>query len=361
MLSTDTSIYIDVQPTAHSRITELDQDNIPFGHVFSDHMFIADYKDGAWTDFKIVPYGNLSLSPAASTLHYSQTIFEGMKAFYNKKDEVVLFRPEENYERLMRSCERMCIPKMNKEIFMQGLKKLIDVDRKWVPKSEGSSLYIRPFIFASEGFLGVRPAEEYKFIIFTCPVGAYYTQPVRVKVETKFVRAASGGTGNAKTGGNYAAALYPAKLAQEEGYHQLIWTDAKEHKYIEESGTMNIMFVIDDGSKGKILTPPVGDTILNGITRKSLVVLAKDLGYEVEERPVTVAEIEGAMKNGNLTEAFGVGTAAVISQIAAIGIEGIDYELPAIETRKISNHILKELKAIRSAESEDRFGWMEKV
>ncbi|WP_338813565.1 branched-chain amino acid aminotransferase [Bernardetia sp. Wsw4-3y2] len=361
MLSTDTSIYIDVQPTAHSRITELDQDNIPFGRVFSDHMFIADYKDGAWTDFKIVPYGNLSLSPAASTLHYSQTIFEGMKAFYNKKDEVVLFRPEENYERLMRSCERMCIPKMNKEIFMQGLKKLIDVDRKWVPKSEGSSLYIRPFIFASEGFLGVRPAEEYKFIIFTCPVGAYYTQPVRVKVETKFVRAASGGTGNAKTGGNYAAALYPAKLAQQEGYHQLIWTDAKEHKYIEESGTMNIMFVIDDGSKGKILTPPVGDTILNGITRKSLVLLAKDLGYEVEERPVTVAEIEGAMKNGNLTEAFGVGTAAVISQIAAIGIEGTDYELPAIETRKISNHILKELKAIRSAESEDRFGWMEKV
>jgi branched-chain amino acid aminotransferase len=357
MLSTDTTIYIDVQPTAHSRIAELDQDNIPFGRVFSDHMFIADYKDGAWTDFKIVPYGNLSLSPAASTLHYSQTIFEGMKAFYNKKDEVVLFRPEENYARLMRSCERMCIPKMDKEIFMQGLKKLVDIDRKWVPKSEGSSLYIRPFIFASEGFLGVRPAEEYKFIIFTCPVGAYYTQPVRVKVETKFVRAASGGTGNAKTGGNYAAALYPAKLAQEQGYHQLIWTDAKEHKFIEESGTMNIMFVID----GKILTPPVGDTILEGITRKSLIVLAKDLGYEVEVRPVTVAEIEEAIKNKSLTEAFGVGTAAVVSQIIVIGVEGTDYELTAVETRKVSNHLLKELKAIRSAESEDRFGWMEKV
>ncbi len=357
MLSTDTNIYIDVQPTENSRIDTLDENNIPFGRVFSDHMFIADYKNGAWTDFKIVPYGNLSLSPAASTLHYSQTIFEGMKAFYNKNDEVVLFRPEENYERLMRSCERMCIPKMEKEIFMQGLRKLIDIDRKWVPKIEGSSLYIRPFIFASEGFLGVRPADEYKFIIFTCPVGAYYTQPVRVKVETKFVRAASGGTGNAKTGGNYAAALYPAKLAQEQGYHQLIWTDAKEHKYIEESGTMNIMFVINN----KILTPPTGDTILEGITRKSLVVLAKDLGYEVEERPVTVAEVEEAIKNKSLTEAFGVGTAAVISQIAAIGIEGTDYELPAVETRKISNHILKELKAIRSGESEDRFGWMEKV
>lgn len=357
MLSTDTSIYIDVQPTENSRIASLDATNIPFGRVFSDHMFIADYKNGAWTDFKIVPYGNLSLSPAASTLHYSQTIFEGMKAFYNKNDEVVLFRPEENYERLMRSCERMCIPKMSKEIFMQGLKKLIEVDRQWVPKTEGSSLYIRPFIFASEGFLGVRPAEEYKFIIFTCPVGTYYAQPVRVKVETKFVRAASGGTGNAKTGGNYAAALYPAKLAQEQGYHQLIWTDAKEHKYIEESGTMNIMFVIN----GKILTPPVGDTILNGITRKSLVVLAKDLGYEVEERPVTVAEIEEAIKNGTLTEAFGVGTAAVISQIVAIGIEGTDYDLPAVENRQISNHILKELKAIRLGEIEDRFGWMEKV
>lgn len=357
MLPTDTNVYIDVQPTNHSRIASLDENNMPFGRVFSDHMFIADYKDGAWTDFKIVPYGNLSLSPATSTLHYSQTIFEGMKAFYNKKDEVVIFRPEQNYERLMRSCERMCIPKMEKEIFMQGLKKLVDIDRKWVPKSDGSSLYIRPFIFASEGFLGVRPAEEYKFIIFTCPVGAYYAQPVRVKVETEFVRAASGGTGNAKTGGNYAAALYPAKLAQEQGYHQLIWTDAKEHKFIEESGTMNIMFVID----GKILTPPQGDTILDGITRKSLILLAKDLGYEVTERPVTVAEIEEAIKNKSLTEAFGVGTAAVISQIAAIGIEGTDYELPAVETRKISNHLLKELKAIRSAESEDRFGWMQKV
>ncbi len=357
MLSTDTNVYIDVQPTAHSRIAELDQDNIPFGRVFSDHMFIADYKNGAWTDFKIVPYGNLSMSPAASVLHYSQTIFEGMKAFYNKNDEVVLFRPEENYERLMRSCERMCIPKMSKEIFMQGLKKLIDIDRKWVPKSDGSSLYIRPFIFASEEFLGVRPAEEYKFIIFTCPVGAYYTQPVRVKVETKFVRAASGGTGNAKTGGNYASALYPAKLAQEQGYHQLIWTDAKEHKFIEESGTMNIMFVID----GKIVTPPVGDTILQGITRKTLIVLAKDLGYEVEERPVTVAEVEEAIKNKSLTEAFGVGTAAVISQIILIGIEGQDYDLPALETRKVSNHILTELSSIRLGEKADRFGWMEKV
>ena len=357
MLSTDTSIYIDVQPTKNSRLASLDENSIPFGRVFSDHMFIADYKNGAWADFKIVPYGNLSLSPAASTLHYSQTIFEGMKAFYNRKNEVVLFRPEENYERLMRSCERMCIPKMDKEIFMQGLKKLIDVDRKWVPKVEGSSLYIRPFIFASEGFLGVRPADEYKFIIFTCPVGAYYTQPVRVKVETKFVRAASGGTGNAKTGGNYASALYPAKLAQQQGYHQLIWTDAKEHKYIEESGTMNIMFVID----GKLLTPPTGDTILEGITRKSLIVLAKDLGYEVEERPVTVAEVEEAIRNKSLTEVFGVGTAAVISQIIVIGIEGKDYDLPALETRKVSNHILKELKAIRLGESEDRFGWMEKV
>ncbi|AFM02740.1 branched-chain amino acid aminotransferase, group II [Bernardetia litoralis DSM 6794] len=357
MLSTDTSIYIDVQPTEDSRIASLDENNIPFGRVFSDHMFVADYKNGAWTDFKIMPYGNLSLSPAASTLHYSQTIFEGMKAFYNKNDEVVLFRPKENYERLMRSSERMCIPKMDKEIFMQGLKKLIEIDKKWVPKSDGSSLYIRPFIFASEGFLGVRPAEEYKFIIFTCPVAAYYAKPVRVKVETKFVRVASGGTGNAKTGGNYAAALYPAKLAQEQGYDQLIWTDAKEHKYIEESGTMNIMFVID----GKIVTPPQGDTILDGITRKSLVVLAKDLGYAVEERPVTVIEIEEAMKNGSLTEAFGMGTAAVISQIAAIGINDIDYELPAVETRKVSNHLLKELKAIRLAESEDRFGWMEKV
>lgn len=357
MLSTDTSIYIDVQPTAHSRISELDQDNIPFGRVFSDHMFVADYKNGAWTDFKIVPYGNLSLSPATSTLHYSQTIFEGLKAFYNKNDDVVLFRPDQNYERLMRSCERMCIPKMDKEVFTQGLKKLIDLDRKWVPKSEGSSLYIRPFIFASEGFLGVRPAEEYKFIIFTCPVGAYYAQPVKVKIETKFVRAASGGTGNAKTGGNYAAALYPAKLAQEQGYHQLIWTDAKEHKFIEESGTMNIMFVID----GKIITPPVGDTILDGITRRSLVLLAKDLGYEVIERPVSVAEVEEGIKNKSLTEAFGVGTAAVISQIVLIGIEDTDYDLPAVETRKVSNHLLAELNAIRLGEKADRFNWMEKV
>lgn len=357
MSSINTSMYIDIQAVEHSRIHELDPHNIPFGRIFSDHMFIADYKDGAWQGSRIIPYGNLSLSPATAVLHYSQTIFEGMKAFYNKKGEIVLFRPEENYKRLLRSCERMCIPALPKEIFMEGLQKLVDLDKNWVPQTEGTSLYVRPYIFASEAFLGVRPALEYKFIIFTCPVGSYYAEPVKVKIETEFVRASNGGVGNAKTGGNYAAALYPAKQAQNKGYHQLIWTDSKTHQFIEESGTMNIMFVIND----TLVTPPISDSILDGITRKSLIDLAKDLGYKVEIRPVSVEEVITAAKSGALTEAFGVGTAAVISQIILLGHNNEDYHLPAVETRKISNHLLKELKAIRSGEVEDRFGWMMKV
>jgi branched-chain amino acid aminotransferase len=357
MISTAPSLEIEIIPTASSRLPQVNFKELGFGKIFSDHMLVAEYKQGAWQKPQILPYGDIPMSPAMATLHYAQAIFEGLKCFYNKKGELVVFRPEENYNRLIRSSERLCIPILPKEIFMQGLHQLIQLDRNWVPKEAGSSLYIRPFIFASEAFLGVRPAEEYKFIIITSPVGAYYSEPVKVKIENYYTRAASGGVGNAKTSGNYAASLYPAQMARKEGYHQLVWTDAKTHEFIEESGTMNIMFVIDD----VLITPPVGDSILDGITRKSLLVLAQDLGIKVEERPISVAEIIEAIASHRLQEVFGVGTAAVISQIVLMHYNGTDYQMPALETRKVSAALLAQLQGIRSGELPDIHQWLYKI
>lgn len=240
---------------------------------------------------------------------------------------------------------------------MEGLHELLKLDHEWVPSKEGTSLYIRPFIFGFDPYVGIRPSDTYKFIIITCPVGAYYAEPVKVKVETHYTRAAAGGTGFAKTGGNYAAALYPAVQAQKEGYNQLIWTDGKNHEYIEEAGTMNLMFVIDN----KLVTAPTGDTILKGITRDSVMTLAKEWGIEVEERPIKVTEVIDAIKEGRMQEAFGAGTAATIAQIKAIGYDGVDYELPAVEGREISNRMLADLNKIKSGELEDKHGWLYKI
>ncbi len=238
---------------------------------------------GKWQDARITPFADMKMSPANSALHYGQSIFEGLKAFRSEsEDKILIFRPEENCKRLNRSAKRMCMPEIPEELFMEGLSQLVDLDRKWVPNKEDSSLYVRPFMFATDEYIGVRPSETYRFIIFTSPVGSYYSEPVKVKIETHYTRAVSGGTGAAKTAGNYAASLYPAKLAQEQGYHQLIWTDGKEHKYIEEAGTMNIMFVIGN----KLRTAPLTDTILPGITRASVLQMAKDWGLDVQEKPV---------------------------------------------------------------------------
>ena len=349
--------FINITKTTQSRISELDYDNIEFGKIFADHMFSVEYKDGQWQTPEILPYGNLSLSPATSALHYGQALFEGMKAYKNAAGEVLMFRPLDNARRLNLSAERLCMPTLPEDIFMQGLTELLKLDTDWVPPTKGCALYIRPFMFATDAFIGVRPSATYKFMIFCCPVGTYYANPLRVKIETEFARSVEGGAGYAKAAGNYGAALYPAKLGQEQGYQQLIWTDAKEHKYLEESGTMNLMFVID----GKLITPALSTSILAGITRDSVLQLARDWGMTVEERKISIDEILEAHANGTLEEAFGCGTAAVIAPIITIGYNGKDYELPAVENRKFSNKVGVELDKIKTGEAPDPHSWMVKI
>jgi len=349
---------IKIQKTEKSKLSLVDFNNIIFGQQFSDHMFTADYKDGEWGEFRIEPYKEISLSPACAAIHYGQSIFEGMKAYKNEKKEVFLFRPDENAKRLNKSAARLCMPEIPEEIFMEGLKQLIAIDSDWVPNIEGCSLYIRPFMFASEELLGVRPATEYKFMIFTAPVGGYYSTPVNVKIETEYSRACEGGAGYAKAAGNYAAALYPAKIGQEQGYEQLIWTDAGTHEYIEESGTMNIMFQIGD----KIITPSLDyKTTLAGITRASVIQLAKDFGVEVEERRVTVKEVVEAAKNGTLKDVFGTGTAATIAQVASITYNDERFELPAVEDRVLSNKFADALQDLKRGRIKDVHNWIYKL
>lgn len=345
---------IKITKTTNSRINDVDFDNIPFGKVFSDHMFVMDYADGKWQNFEIKPFQNLSFSPAMSSLHYGQSIFEGMKA-YRRDEKVYTFRAKDNFERLNKSAERMCMPHIPNDFVMKALKELLKVDAKWIPDNETNSLYLRPFMFATDEYVGIRPSESYKFIIFCCPVGSYYSEPLKVKIETHFTRAANGGVGEAKAAGNYASSLYPAKLAKADGYHQLLWTDSKEHKYIEESGTMNVMFVID----GKLITPDLSGTILPGITRKSVLEIVKSWGIEVEERKIEVKEVIAALENGTLEEAFGAGTAATIAQIHTIGHQGKDYILPEISERKISNKVLHFLNKLKRGQEEDKWGWIE--
>lgn len=351
------TLDISIRKVQNSRINEVDFSNIPFGRVYSDHMFIADYKDGQWSDLRIVPYENLSMAPASSVIHYGQSVFEGLKAYKNKNGKAVVFRPDANAKRLNKSAERICIPEVPEELFMQAMTELLNLDKDWIPSRANTALYIRPFVFAMDDYIGIKPSEKYRFMIITCPVGAYYSEPVKVKIETEFTRAAKGGTGYAKAAGNYAGSLYPARLAQKQGYHQLVWTDATEHKYIEESGTMNIMFVIND----TLITPEVSTTILKGITRDSVLTLARDWGMKVEERRISVKEIIEAAKNGTLQDAFGAGTAATIAHIALIGYDGVDYKLPPIEERKFSNKVLKALDAIKLGEAEDKFDWLFKL
>lgn len=351
------TLQIEIQQTTKSRLQEVDFDNLVFGRSISDHMFIADYKDGQWQNPRIVPYGDLSLSPATASLHYGQAIFEGMKAYKNDDNEVLLFRAQDNWKRLNTSAERLCMPTIPEEIFMGGLTELLRLDAEWVPSKPGCSLYVRPYMFATDAYIGVKPSDTYSFIIFTCPVGTYYAKPPRVKVETHFIRAAEGGVGATKCAGNYAGSLYPAKLAQQEGYDQLIWTDAREHAYIEESGTMNIMFVID----GKLVTPAVCDTTLDGVTRKSIVAIARHWNIPVEERKVSVKEIIDALKENRLEAAFGAGTAVVVSPFAVIAYEGVDYPVPPVVEGSFVDNVKNYLSDLRTGKTEDVFGWTLKV
>ena len=298
--------------------TKPSSENLGFGQVFSDHMFIMDYTEGrGWHDPRIIPYGPLSYDPSIMVVHYGQTVFEGLKAYRTRDNRIVMFRPDENIKRLNQSCDRLCIPRVDEELTLQAMKKLVDIDRDWVPDAPGTSLYIRPFIYATDPFLGVRPSNTYHFLIITGPVGAYYKEglnPVRIYVEQNYVRAVPGGIGAAKTAGNYAASLKAQQDAKELGYTQVLWLDGVERKYIEEVGTMNVFFVIGD----EIITPQLNGSILPGITRKSCVELLKSWGLKVSERRISIQEICDANEKGLLKEAFGTGTAAVISPIGEL-------------------------------------------
>ena len=338
----------------NSRIDQVDFSDLPFGMYFADHMFMSTFKDGSWGNSEIKPYGPISFTPALHTLHYGQAIFEGQKAYYREDGKIGIFRPLDNAKRLNHSARRMFMPEFPEDIFMEALVKLVEMDKKWVPSQDGFALYLRPFMFGSSEFVAARPAEEFTFSIITSPVGAYYPGAVKVKVEETYTRSTAGGVGSTKCAGNYAGAFFPTAEAKKQGYMQVIWTDHKSHEFIEESGTMNIGFIIDD----TFITPPLSDRILAGITRDSILTLLRDQNYiKVEERPISVEEIVEASRAGRLQEAFGMGTAAVVSQISGIGYRGEDLHVPTPQDG-YAMRIKKDLTDIRMGRVEDPYGWM---
>lgn len=347
---------IEVTKTSKSKINEVDFDHLSFGNVFSDHMLVCNYKNGKWHAPEVVPYQPITLDPSAKIFHYGQSIFEGMKAYKDENGDIFLFRPLDNFKRLNISAKRLAIPELPEDYFMEGLKTLLDVDKDWIPTTKGSSLYIRPFIFATGKGFHASPADEYKFIIATAPSGAYFSGKVKVLIEEKYSRSANGGVGFAKAGGNYAGQFYPTQLAVAKGYNQVIWTDDNSHEYIEEAGAMNIFVRIND----TLITAPTNDRILDGITRKSLIDIAKSENISVEVRPLTVIEVVEAAKNGTLKEMFGAGTAAVISPISTFGYKGVDYDLPELE-HTYASLLKKRITDIQYNRSEDPFGWRYKV
>jgi branched-chain amino acid aminotransferase len=348
---------IKIDRVLESRLPRVNFKELLFGRTFTDHMFVADYKGGTWQNLRITPYGYIQISPASPAIHYGQAIFEGLKAHRGQGGEVLVFRPLDNLKRMNISAERMALATVPEEVFMDGMMMLLDLDRAWVPGDEGSSLYIRPFLFSADEYIGIRPSVDFTFMIVASPSGAYYSQPLRVKIETKYTRAVEGGTGFAKAAGNYAGAIYPTKIAQEEGYHQLIWTDGKRHEYIEESGTMNVMFVIED----TLVTPALSDSILAGITRDSVLTIARHWGMKVEERKVSVNEVVNGLRKGTVKEAFGVGTAATIARIEAIGYDGKDYSLPPADSNAFSHKVYVELDKIKRGMKDDPFNWVLRV
>ena len=343
---------IPVTKTVVSALKPGNHEPIVFGKNPTDHMLQAVFSDGTWNSAEIVPFTNISLSPLALCLHYGQTVFEGFKAYRHSSGNVSVFRIEKHYQRINQSLYRMGMPKLPEELFMNGVRQLVELETNWIPNDPDASLYIRPFVFASEPRLGVKGASEYRFMVVCMPMGKYYDQNVSVRVETGFVRAVEGGTGAAKCGGNYAAAILPTQLANKEGYDQLIWTDAIHHEYMEESGTMNLMFVID----GKLITPSLSGSILDGVTRDSILTIARDKGIVVEERRISYKELVDAFDKGSPIEAFGVGTAAVISPIERIGINGQDYS-PSVQDDCLFYTLRNELQGIRTGRIPDSHGW----
>lgn len=344
-----------IQKTENSKLPSFDPNNFSFGDTFIDHMVICEYADGKWGDVKVVPYGPLPFTPAMMGVNYGQACFEGMKAYKDNKDgQVFLFRPEKNFQRINKSAKRLAMPEIPEEVFMEGLKALVDIDREWVPYGEGMSLYLRPLIFATEEVLKAKISNKYLFAIVATPAKMYYTEPVSVKISDYYSRSANGGVGFAKAAGNYAASFYPTQLANEEGYEQVIWTDDATHQYFEESGTMNVFLRIND----TIYTPPTSEKILDGVTRDSFIKLAEKNGIEVKVEPVAVDMVIEAHKNGTLKEVWGVGTAVVTTTFQALGYKDQRLELPKLPAEEsYALTLQKELVAIQSNKAEDPFGW----
>ena len=340
-----------------SKISKVDFSDLGFCKYYTDHMFVCEYENNDWKNFRIIPFQDLNLSPACTTLHYGQTIFEGLKAYKNEKDEILIFRPDKNAKRFNSSAERMCMPSLPEKYFINSIEELLKIEKDWIPKGEENSLYIRPLMFAIDPYIGIKPADKYLFIIICGLAGGYYSEPVNVKIETEYTRAVKGGVGYAKTAANYAAALYPAVQAQKEGFHQLIWTDGKEHNFVEESGTMNLFFVIDN----KLITPPLGDTVLDGVTRDSIISVCPELDIDIEIRKISVKEIIDALGNGSMTEAFGAGTAATIAPIKTIAFQSKKYNLPENNKISFSKKILDYLNNLKFGKIDDKFDWVNKL
>lgn len=356
------SMDINITKAERSKLQDINLDNIPFGHFFTDHMLEADFEGGdpiaiGWKNIEIKPYQPLLLSPSAAVFHYGQAIFEGIKAYKNQKGEAFIFRPYDNFKRFNISAERMQMPTLPEELFIEGMRKLIELDKNWIPQRHDYSLYIRPVMFSSDEIIGVRPSDNYKFLIILSPTGPYYSAPMRIYVEEKYVRAVEGGVGYAKAAGNYAAAMYATAQAKKQGYDQVLWTDAFEHNYVQECGTMNIFFIIDD----KALTPDLtSGTILDGVTRQSAMTLLTEMGYKVEERPISIHEIIDAYKANKRVEAFGTGTAATISLIKELKYKDFVMHFD-VEKWKAGPTLKTWMTEIREGLKEDKYHWMWKV
>jgi branched-chain amino acid aminotransferase len=347
-------MHFNIKKVEQSCIAQVDFQNLVFGKVFSDHMFVADCIGGQWQTPQILPYGKIEMAPSSSVLHHAQAIFEGMKVYKNKKNEILFFRMEDNYNRMNISATRMCMPHIPKEIFIEGLKQLVELDKQFIPNEDGLALYIRPVYFSTDEAIGVKASQNYKFIIFTTPTGPFYSEPLRVYIETKYSRSALGGTGYAKAAGNYGGSFYPTKLAIDKGFHQLIWTDAIHNQYVEESGSMNLFFVFND----TLVTPTLSGSKLAGITRDSILKLANHLNIKTEVREISVTEIIERYNNNELKEAFGAGTAANVAHIKTIGYDESEIiELPPLENRTIANTLSQKLNNIKMGHETDIFGW----
>jgi branched-chain amino acid aminotransferase len=348
---------ISTRKAERSKLQDLNLENLPFGKFFSDHMLEADYENGEWKNIEIKPYQPLLLSPSLAALHYGQAIFEGIKAYKDSEGNAYIFRPKDNFKRFNISAERMQMPSVPEELFMEGMRQLVELDKNWIPYKEDHSLYIRPFMFSSDELIGVRPSETYKFMIILSPTGPYYSAPMRIYVEEKYVRAVPGGVGYAKAAGNYGAAMYATAEAKKKGYDQVLWMDAFEHKYVQECGTMNVFFIIGNSA----ITPDLEQgTILDGVTRQSTITLLKEMGFTVEERPLSIHDIIEAYKAGLLYEVFGTGTAATISLIKELGYKDFVMKFD-VSKWKTAPAIKKWLADIREGRREDKYNWMQKV